>query len=104
LAPPTSTPCLSDHSESGDRIHAEHGGHLRQPDDRSRHFTFADGTTGTIADVWFQYDTHITRYAAPDELAPGVQDLLNLKRYGETKDLHDAMTEARPDSRGSSPA
>ena len=56
-------------------------------------FAFGDGSVGTVGDVWFRFDPHLTKYRGDVEASSDVADLPDLKGYGEVKDLHVAMTE-----------
>lgn len=53
-------------------------------------FTRTDGTTGTIADVWFQYDNVHTQRRNID-VPPEIDRLPQLRGYGLVGDLHGAM-------------
>ncbi len=54
-------------------------------------FTFGDGSTSTIADIYFGFDSHITRFDDRGIDVSGVEDLPDLNGYGEFTDLRVAM-------------
>ena len=55
-------------------------------------FTYSDGTTGLIADVWFDYNNMNTIYDQDYLVDARVFDLPSLRGYGDVADLHIAMS------------
>lgn len=56
-------------------------------------FSYADGTTNTVGDVWFRFSQTDVDYDRPDQLSAEIEALPYLGGRGRAKDLHTAMVE-----------